>query len=377
MYFKGMIGKTLYKFIVKPICFQIDAEKVHESFVSFGYLLSKSRFFKGFTKILFNYENKKLEQKIAGVNFKNPVLLAAGFDYEAKLVDIIGDIGFGGETIGSVTFGKYEGNSYPRLGRLKKSKSILVNKGLKSSGAKNLISVLKNRKFNVPLGISVAKTNCKETTDEREGINDYIKSLKLWKNSGIGEYYELNISCPNSFGGESFAESSKLDVLLKEVDKIKLRKPIFLKIPIDISNEEFDSLCLIACKHNVQGIIIGNLTKDRKRKEFDIREIDKFKDYKGAFSGKPTEKRGNELIERAYIKFGKKLIIIGVGGIFNAEDAYKKIKLGASLVQLISGMIFEGPGLIGEINYGLVQFLEGDGYKNINEAIGIDARKDI
>jgi dihydroorotate dehydrogenase len=199
-------------------------------------------------------------------------------------------------------------------------------------------------------------------------MEDYLKTAALFEKANLGDYYEINISCPNAFGGEPFTTPHKLEKLLFNLDKLKLTKPVFIKMPIELSNAEADGLLKVILKHQAVGVIFGNLAKDRSNKALNKKELKNT--GKGNFSGKPTWEQSNRLIAFAYKKYGKKLIVVGCGGVFSAEDAYHKIKLGASLVELITGMVFEGPQLIGEINRGLVTLLEKDGYKNIHEAIG-------
>ena len=360
--------RFVYVNIIKPLLFKIDAEKVHNKFIVIGKFLGSNWIMRNIVKSMFYYKNSKLKQQLLGIVFENPVGLAAGFDYEGKLTQILPEVGFGFYTVGSVTFDSYGGNKFPRILRLPKSLSLLVNKGLKSPGAKSVILSLKNLKFKIPLGISIAKTNCKLNSDENNEINDYIKSLKLWEQNNIGSYYEINISCPNSFGGEVFTTPKKLEKLLKEIDKLKTKKPVFLKMPVDLTEKQTAALLKIAEKHYVQGLIFGNLTKNRENYLFDNEEI--IKAPKGNFSGMPTQEISNKLIKFSYKRYKNRFIIIGCGGIFNAEDAYKKIKYGASLIQVITGMIFQGPQVISQINQELVKLLEKDGYKNISEAIG-------
>jgi dihydroorotate dehydrogenase len=368
-----MLKRKFNKFTYKPlkkILFLQDAEKVHDRFMNLGEKLGNTFPSKALTSFLFSYHNPMLEQEILKIKFPNPIGLAAGFDYEARLTQILPEVGFGHHTIGSITFDKYEGNAPPRLGRLPKSRSLLVNKGLKSTGTKKVLANLKGKEFHIPLGISVAKTNCTLTASEKEGIKDYVKSFKLIKSSGLGDYYELNISCPNAFGGEPFTTPKKLSALLKEIDALRLKKPLFIKMPIDLSIPKTSALLKVANKHNVQGLIFGNLTKDRKNPALNKEELKKI--GKGNFSGLPTRERSNKLIKFAYSKYHSRFVIIGCGGVFTVEDAYEKIKLGASLIQLITGMIYNGPGTISEINHGLVKLLKKDGYKNISEAIGVN-----
>ena len=373
VYIKNKILKFGYTQIIKKVCFCFEAEKVHELFILIGKNLGKNNLLKRVIQRMFLYEHPILEQKILGMKFRNPVGLAAGFDYNADLIDIIPSVGFGFQSIGSITSEACFGNKKPRLGRLPKSKALYINKGLKNAGAEKIIKGLKTKKPEIPVFISIAKTNCKRTVNEQEGVKDYISSLRLWAGTRIGDIYELNISCPNSFGGESFTSKTSLNKLLEEVNKLRLKKPVFLKMPTDIAEKKAGELCFIALRHNVQGVIIGNLTKDRNQKHLKREEVKRF--GSGSFSGLPCGEKSDKLIKYIYKKYGTKLIIIGCGGIFSAEDSYRKIKNGASLVQLITGMIYEGPGLISEINQELVELLKKDKYKNISEAIGADAKK--
>lgn len=368
VYNRGAMHR-LYVQLIKPVFFLFDAETIHDTITSFGEILGKFSITRFLTAYFFFYKNKiALRQEIAGISFPNPVGLAAGFDYEAKLIQILPSVGFGFHTVGSVTYGAYEGNPKPRLGRLPKSKSLLVNKGLKSIGAKKIIRKLKDQTFEIPLGISIAKTNSEKTNTDKTGIADYIKTAELFEKSGIGNYYEINISCPNAFGGEPFTTPQKLERLLVQLDKLSLAKPVLVKMPIELTDREADELLKVIVKHKVVGVVFGNLAKDRANPALNKDELKMA--GKGNFSGKPTWKQSNRLIAFAYKKYHKKLIVVGCGGVFSAKDAYHKIKLGASLVQLITGMVFEGPQLIGEINKGLVKLLEKDGYENISEAVG-------
>jgi len=186
------------------------------------------------------------------------------------------------------------------------------------------------------------------------------------------KYYELNISCPNLKGGVSFYPPKELNALLNAVGKLKIKKPVFVKMPIEKSDDEVRGMLDVIVKHKwITGVIFGNLQKDRKDPSFVQDEI--LTAGVGNFSGKPTFRRSNELIKLAYSGYGKKLIIIGCGGVFTAEDAYRKIRLGASLIQMITGMIFEGPQRITQINRELVELLSQDGYSNISEAVGVDS----
>ncbi len=365
--FRNSINRLFYKTVLKNIFFRIDPEKIHDTMISFGEFLGSYSTTRGIISLLFSYSNKKLEQNMLGITFSNPIGLAAGFDKDAQLTSIIPEIGFGFAEVGSITGESCEGNPKPRLWRLKKSKSLVVYYGLKNKGSEIIAKNLGGKTFKIPIGTSIAKTNNKKTTELNAGIADYVKAYAQFTN--IGSYFTINISCPNAFGGQPFTKPLHLNLLLGKISRIRTKKPIFLKLSPDLKNKEIDRIIKVAEKHNVNGFICTNLTKKRSNTI-----IDKAVPEKGGISGKIINESSNDLISYVYQKTKGKLIIIGCGGVFSAEDAYKKIKSGASLIQLITGMIFEGPQLISEINQGLVKLLEKDGFKNISEARGAHHR---
>ncbi|OGK23145.1 dihydroorotate dehydrogenase (quinone) [Candidatus Roizmanbacteria bacterium RIFCSPLOWO2_01_FULL_37_13] len=362
-----------YQKILKNIFFLIDAEIIHESMLSTGEILGNIFPVKYSISRLTKYKDSSLKQKISSINFETPVGLAAGFDYEAKLPLITPALGFGLQTIGTITNMPYEGNPKPRLGRLPKSKSLMVNKGFKNEGALQIVKRLEGLRFDIPIGISIGRTNSPKLPTLKQSIEDIVECfIKLQTSNLKHSYYELNISCPNIIHGSdiTFYPPKNLKTLLAEVEKLRINKPVFVKMPIEKSDRETFNMLDVISKYKIAGVIIGNLQKNRKDPELVQEEVKKFK--VGNFSGKPTFNRSNELIKLAYKKFGKKLVIVGCGGIFNADDAYTKIKLGASLLQLITGLVYQGPQLITQINYGLIDRLKEDGFKNIKDAVGIE-----
>jgi len=365
IYLRNCITRFLYKNLAKPIFFRFDPEIVHDRMINIGRFLGKHNITRKITSIVYSYYNKKLEQTILDIKFPNPIGLSAGFDKDAILTDIISSVGFGFVEVGSITGEPCEGNPKPRLWRLKKSKSLVVYYGLKNEGCEKISKRLRNKKFMIPVGISIAKTNCSKTIETSAGIKDYVKAFSKFKD--IGDYFTINISCPNAFGGQPFTNSKELDRLLTQVDKIPTKKPVFLKLSPDLTKKEVDDIIYVSEKHRVHGFICTNLTKKRNIKKI----ADDFVPDKGGISGKVVEDLSNELIKYVYKKTNGEFVIIGCGGVFSAEDAYKKIKSGASLIQLITGMIFEGPQLISNINVGLIKLLEKDGFNNISEAVGL------
>lgn len=365
--FRSFLGGS-YRIFVKPVLFSQDPEKVHDKFIRIGAFLGRHSFTKWLIRYAFYFEDKSLEQDVCGIYFKNPVGLSAGFDKDAQLGDILPDIGFGFMQIGSLTFKPYAGNPVPRLYRLKKSFGLVVNYGLKNLGVHKLVLKIKKiRSVDFPLGISVAKTNSMETVEPSAAIDDYYGSFKCLEKENVGDFYTINISCPNAFGGEPFSDPHRLDKLLSQLSVLNIKKPVFLKMPVDLEWGKFNAILELVISYGLSGVVIGNLTKNRNSKLIHD-EIPE--GVVGGISGRPLFHLTNDLIEKTYKLYGDKLVIIGVGGIFSAKDAYQKIKKGASLVQLITGMIYEGPQLIGGINEDLVELLKRDGYANISEAVG-------
>jgi dihydroorotate dehydrogenase len=352
---RNSLNSAVYDNIIKPICFMNDPESTHNLFINIGKLLGSNTLTKDLTSLLFNYQNSRLQQNILGISFRNPIGLSAGFDKNAELISIMGDVGFGFVEVGSVTALQCNGNEGRRVARIIDRNSLWVNFGLNNNGTKEIAARLAGKRFDIPYGVSVAKTNCRETVDPKVGTRDYLAGLKETRN--VGSYHTINISCPNAYGGQPFSNPELYEMLMKEVDKLRLKKPVFVKLSPDLGRRHIDMLLAISKKHRINGFVCTNLTK---RHGFG----------RGGLSGKPVEKMANELIRYVHSKMGSRYVIIGVGGVFSAEDAYKKIRLGASLVELITGMIYRGPGLIGEINYGLVKLLDMDGYNNISEAVG-------
>lgn len=296
------------------------------------------------------YGSKERPVTVDGLTYQNPVILSAGFDYDGRLTEILPYVSFGGVEVGSVTAKAYGGNQKPRLTRLKKSKSILVNKGLKNEGVDSLIRRLGQRKRriqNFVIGISIARTNCKESSGINEGIEDYKYSLKRLDEENIGDYYTINVSCPNAFGGETYTKPDLLDKLLLKLSEVKTQKPIYIKMPINLPWEDFKGLLDVMKKYLfVKGIVIGNLNKDYSSLE----SRENPGEYKGGLSGKPTRDLSTKLIKRSRDYLGPDYTIMGCGGVLSVQDAQEKIDSGADLIQLITGMIYTGPHLIRDVS---------------------------
>ncbi len=360
-----------YRYIARPIFFRFSSERVHRVLVGFGATIGRSVYLRRFATWLLRSKFDKLHQTVAGINFASPVGLAAGFDYQAELPEMLPALGFGFGSVGTFTLQSCQGNPAPQLGRLVRSRSLLVNKGFKNAGIKVLIQQSIGRKFEIPIGLSIGRTNAPMT--EAEAITDIQKAFALAEGAGLPyAYYELNISCPNLVGKVDFYDSTSLSRLLNVIKPAKLSRPMFLKMPIELSDAQTLSIAETALKNGISTFIVGNLQKNRADPSLNSAEVARC--GKGYFSGKPTWQRSNELIALLYRNYKKRAVIIGCGGTFSAEDAYTKIRLGATLIQLITGLVYVGPQLPAQINFGLGELLRRDGLADITQAIGVDNR---
>ncbi|PKL36372.1 quinone-dependent dihydroorotate dehydrogenase [Candidatus Peregrinibacteria bacterium HGW-Peregrinibacteria-1] len=359
--FRNTLFGFIYRHIFKPIFFLQDPEKIHDRGIKLGTLFSKIPGGLQISRLFFGYKDPKLSQTIAGITFPNPVGLSAGFDKNAHLIKIIHTVGFGFMEAGSVTGEPCAGNPKPRLWRIPEKQGIRLNYGLMNDGAEIIAARIKKSTRAVPIGISIAQTNTLKITTPEESIADYKKAYLLL--SPLADYITINISCPNALNGQTFCHHpDKLDQLLENLHTRSSKKPIFLKISPDITPETLDQIIAIATTHGITGYICSNATKDPKNLEG--------LPGKGALSGATVRELSNAQIAQIYKKTHGSAVIMGVGGIFSAEDAYEKIKQGASLLQLITGMIYRGPNLISDINLKLSSLLEKDGYSSLTEAIG-------
>src|SRR3989344_120425 len=338
----------IYTKLIKPILFRFDPEHVHDAFVALGEKLGNFGVGRRVLSAVYGYRGRDISKTVDGIRYKTPVLLSAGFDYNARLTRILPSFSFGGVEVGSVTARPCTGNPRPRLTRLPRSQSIIVNKGLRNEGADRILKRIaaRKREQDFVIGISIARTNDEQAAAVDEGIRDYVTTLQKFTKAGVGDYYTLNISCPNAFCGETFADPALLPLLLKEIAAAPCRKPIYIKMPISISWDDFAELLSIADRYGISGVVIGNLNKNYGALDFPEEAPKK---YKGGLSGKPCFNPSNELIQKTRGRFGERFTIIGCGGILSPEDAMAKFNAGADLIQLITGMIFYGPSLISRI----------------------------
>ncbi|GHT81823.1 dihydroorotate dehydrogenase 2 [Actinomycetota bacterium] len=369
-----------YKYFFKPLMFRFStADGAHTNMIKFSKWAGNNGFFAWFIKYSMKFESPMLSlelDRFGGLEFKNPLGLGAGFDKNAVTAKVMERLGFGYAAFGSATARECPGNPRPWFHRLPDAKSMMVYVGLANEGIEGVAKVVGaayDESKTLKVGQSIARTNDSLAADVKEGIQDYVTSLK--ELAGRTAFVEVNISCPNTFKGEPYTTPERLDNLLKELDKVKHPQPITLKMPSDKTWKEFKKLLDVAVKHNVQGVTIANLRKDRENiVNLDGTPANIPDEWKGNMSGAPTAGISDELIARTYLEYGDKLTIMGLGGVFTAQDAYRKIKLGADTVSFVSALMFEGPAVVPNIKRKLVQLLRQDGYTNVSQARGVDAK---
>ena len=368
----------MYKYVIKPLLFLLTPDFTHKLIVFCGRVAQALPPVRWGIRKSWSFQDKSLRQEINGVTFSNPIGLSAGFDKNVQLSPLMEDVGFGFASGGSVTLEPRQGNQRPWFHRLPKTKSVVVFAGMPNKGLRKIRNYIERNthRANSVVGVVSVAVIANKTTIEQAGgrpseqaiINDVKKATEYIIRNKLANVVEINISCPNA-GKESFIEAESLDVLLTILDIVPRDVPFWVKMPHLYDIKQFDALLGVIVRHNIQGVTVANLVKDRSKIDIKDPLTD---EIRGGLSGAPTREHSLELIRHAYKKYGDKLIIIGVGGVFSAEDAYAKIKAGASLVGLITGLFFEGPQLIGRINRGLVELLKKDGFSHISEAVGVD-----
>ena len=360
----------------RPLIFLMEPEQAHYSLKRVGVFLGKFWVFRKLTSLLFNYEHKSLNITVDGIDYRNPVGLSAGFDKDGELTKIYPSLGFGLAELGSFTGEICPGNPGKRLFRMIKSRAIVVWYGLNNEGSEKISSRLKGEDFGkLKVGINAANSNLTPEFILEDSISDYLKTMKLFKD--VGDYYDINISCPNTQDGEPFVDKKNLDTLLTAVNK-EIRsisnKPIYVKLAADMNLDEINTIVDACVEHKMDGVVCTNLAKPQYNSEHRPEEyptVDgRLPAGKGAMSGLPLQRISTNVIRHVYRRTKGKLTIIGVGGIFSAKDAYEKITSGASLLHMITTMIFDGPQNINEINRGLVKLLKADGFDSLEQAVG-------
>lgn len=298
-------------------------------------------------KKMYVIEDKRLEKEIFGLKFSNPIGLGAGFDKDAKMFNDLAYCGFGFIEIGTITPLGQAGNEKPRLFRVKEDEGIINRMGFNNEGAEIAAERLKNKSTNIIIGGNIGKN---KLTANEDALSDYLKVFKIL--FSVVDYFVVNVSSPNTPNLRDLQEKEPLLALLselvKENNKQVSSKPILLKIAPDLTDGQLDDIIEIVEKSKIQGVIATNTTISRENLKTDSKIIESM--GAGGLSGKPVKNRSTEVIRYLAEKSNKAFPIIGIGGIHSEADALEKLDAGADLIQLYTGFIYEGPGLIKRIN---------------------------
>ena len=342
----------MYKLFIRRFLFLFDPEKIHYFTFSLIRFLCKVPFFSSIFRAMYLIEDKRLERNLFGITFKNPVGLAAGFDKNAVLYNELANFGFGFIEIGTVTPKGQEGNPKKRLFRLKDDQGIINRMGFNNDGLETAIVQLKKNKGKLIIGGNIGKNT---QTSPQNYTNDYEECFK-----GLHpyvDYFVLNVSCPNVGSHEKLNDKEYLLELILAIQNLNLleptQKPILLKIAPDLNNNQLDEIIEIVAETKIDGIIASNTSTSRSGLKASKKQLQEIGN--GGLSGLPIKEKSTRVIKYLKDTSNKAFPIIGVGGIHSAKDALEKIEAGADLVQIYTGFIYEGPGLIKQINKALLK----------------------
>lgn len=341
----------IYKSLIRPVLFWFDAEKVHHFVMS---ILKTAGKIPGMMKLqesMFLVNNPTLERTVAGIKFRNPVGLAAGFDKDAKAISELGSLGFGFIEIGTLTPKPQAGNPMPRLFRLPADQALINRMGFNNEGVEAAVVRLK-KKHNLIVGGNIGKN---KVTENENAINDYLICFEAL--FPYCDYFTVNISSPNTPGLRELQDKEPLIRLLEAVQNANhlkpVAKPVFLKIAPDLTTSQVDDIIDITLKTKLAGLIISNTTISREGLKTGSDEVAKI--GAGGLSGKPVFDKSTALLRYVAAKSEKKFALIASGGIFTPSQAIEKLNAGADLVQLYTGFIYEGPALVKAINKELLK----------------------
>lgn len=369
----------LYEKLIRPILFKMSPETAHEFGIEALKISLGTKFAQDFTAKRFAVESFD-ELSRFGLKFNNPLGIAAGFDKNGIAVNQLAALGFGFVEVGTVTFNPQKGNEKPRLFRLPKDQALINRLGFNNEGTAKVVERLKKIQPNCVLGVNIGKN--KDVPND-EAIENYLASFDLAFE--VADYIAVNVSSPNTPNLRELQKAENLEWLLSELQKrnkvlsrvfrrqsdeqkppkgaTQNLKPLLVKIAPDLYESEIEAIVDISQRLNLAGIIATNTTISRENLKTNVNET-------GGLSGKPLQKKSNEIIKQIYKYSNGKLPIIGVGGIFTAADAFAKIASGACLIQAYTGFVYQGFQFARDINSGLASILKEKGFVNLDEAIG-------
>ncbi len=345
----------MYKRIIRPILFLFDPEKVHYFTFSVIKIFHKIPFFSAMIRSVYQLNDTRLKRELFGITFQNPVGLAAGFDKNAILYNELADFGFGFIEIGTVTPEGQEGNPKKRLFRLKDDQGIINRMGFNNKGIEPAVAQLKKNKGKVIIGGNLGKNT---TTKPENYTQDYCEVFEALH--AYVDYFVLNVSCPNV---GSHAKLNDKDYLIELISTVQLLnakkaspKPILLKIAPDLNTQQLDEIIALVAETNIAGVIASNTSTSRSDLKASNDLLNRIGN--GGLSGQPIKEQSTKVIKYLSDKSNRAFPIIGVGGIHSAQDALEKLEAGADLIQIYTGFIYEGPGLIKRINKAILKQMQ-------------------
>ena len=337
----------MYKTLIRPIFFAFDPEKIHHFTFKMIKIMSKIPLIPSLLRRLYQVKDSRLEREVFGLKFPNPVGLAAGFDKEAKLYNELSNFGFGFIEIGTITPKAQVGNPKKRLFRLTKDSGIINRMGFNNQGIDAVIKNLKNKNSNLIVGGNIGKNTHTLPENYTEDYKQCFNALHAYV-----DYFVLNVSCPNVGSHAKLTDKSYLVELITEMQKINdskpTQKPILLKIGPDMNNQQLDEIIEVVMVTKIDVVIAANTSVDRSNLKTSTNRLNEI--GMGGVSGQPVFDKSTAVIQYLSDTSNKAFPIIGVGGIHSAQDALAKIDAGATLVQVFTGFIYEGPNLVKQIN---------------------------
>jgi len=356
----------MYQQVLRPLFFTLDPEQAHNLAIKTGKTICSSSFILDRLADLFCYDHPYLRQEVMGIEFKNPLGLAAGFDKNAEVIALWQSLGFGFAEVGTITPLPQMGNPKPRLFRLVEDEAILNRMGFNNDGAKEIADRLKDH-ISFPIGINLGKQKDTPLDRAKEDYRDCFRWLK-----DKGSYFVVNVSSPNTPNLRDLQSIDHLQGILSDIQaENKTSKPVLVKIAPDLKDEEIKEIVDLCLNCQVRGIIATNTTTARHNlKTTKLAKGKKIEEEAGGISGQPLKHRSNQVIQMIWQHSQGKIPIVGVGGIGSPDDAWQKLTAGASLLQIYTGLVYQGPGLIKTILKGITARMEQHNFTNIRQVIG-------
>jgi len=364
---------NVYKNWLRPTLFRLDPEQAHDLAIDLAARTSDLSFVDEALRRSTAVRDPRLRVDLDGLSFETPVGLAAGYDKSGRAVDGLSALGFGHIEVGSVSRDPSDGNPKPRLFRLPEDEAVIVHYGLQNDGADVVRSRLLKRRTSTPIGGNIVKTNRgidapAESADEI--LREYVDAVRILHD--CSDYLMLNLSCPNTEDGRDFfADPGNMREMMARLAEVTVQRPLYLKVSPLGGDEALEQLLeavepfgfVRGFAFNLAPGVHASLRTDKRV----------WGELRGALAGKPVEEQMNDRIRSLYGRMDRsRYAIIGVGGVSSGEDAYRKIRLGASAVQLLTALVYEGPWVVKRIHEGLCGLLERDGFGSVSDAVGVD-----